>query len=1366
MAEQTRHDVVNQTRSGGDPSPSDVPASKPDKESAGGDVGGISDNAVTAQGDSSTVGQHADEKNEKNDVSASPTEKNENEKPSGGPAADSSKQGPGAVATRALELNGVASGSDGGEDTGSLGGSESDTSRADSRHHTRTGSVKKPTTFKPVSFTKFSVPKAPGSAPPSKIGDKVTLSSSSSSASPQPSTRPRLVAKTTSGLRDSASKPITTGLKSAGTGPDPSQVWNKNRPVQPPPTKHLTDEELKQQYGIHMTSRIQEDGSGTEAKWADIDDDEDDWAPETIEWNDGTKITLTHTESVSASGQDAKGSKDVKDTPPPADQSTSRDTAKVLFSKSSTTVGPNATVLRLGANADKQQQQQAKASSSSSKVGNEKPTLTAKSPPVKSPWAPLPPVDKVSPVNPPVQAQPSMRFPQREQQGSDTARGSMPTREIAADDFNRSWRDSHTNGPRELYNSQSGRYEPVTDTRKGPSRNEPPMRTPSLLQRPTHNEQTGPAEPSPAFQTHRTSNQEGGHWTRRRASSNVSGGSGSYGRRMSLGRPDGLSKWNNIQRGSQANGMLEQSTSPSETSHSKEAAAREVSPNQQSTGPWQPRTSGNMIYAPPGSHAGAPHTAAPSNEQNGAQVPEEDPIAMQQRIMREKRLEARQRRLEQEQREEAERRERIRLKLEALGPLPPKDSTKEKSKTQDEPAATKPTTKEPTAPSSTSPAIQSPPKPPVPEPTGEPKQYGMMKVHHPESVKKLVATSERTSEKPSTSGASNRQVASPTRDVEADAAKPNGILQHEESSHNRNQDQHREQPALDDKGPQWRANLNNNQSSYSPWGPGSKLGSHTSPSANPWKPLSSDKTLGNGTFDRNLATFASRELPLRGHVGLSEPPPIGPISTNSDKIGGPQPFSGSRISQENQPSLATSLPSPEPKHAPYEPFNPIARPRPIGPPGSHSNHWQAEPRRPSETATTAWHNFHAVAAKKDAEDSERFHRELNAMRDEGPASLQVSFNETWRQVRTGDQAGQRQVIGVARANDAPGTLPPLHGFDAAVDGLPFAENHSRPFSNVTGRGSRFFPPTTDFKRVVSVDEGRARSPSPPPPEEISTHPAFTGDSQRPLVHLPTPKPVVKLPPKTNPPPSKPATFASMVAATPATPIRPPNPSAGATSWQDRINGLFGKAPTEKKNILAVASATKEPLDVQSHPSPAAVSFPQMTESDLQKDAGKVTSKEVEEEEEIFEDREAGSLPVVRVPNMAPPMAWRAALPPPPRLRPKILKPMQVHSIEPYVVGLFDKDASGNLQVLIHLPGSENTKSVTLPKKSGNHGSRQKGTSNFRARKHTKPRDASGGFNASQGSKRQGAHPKGNTSSSRGGFGQGSWGPRVPAGVAH
>lgn len=88
---------------------------------------------------------------------------------------DNGKSGPGPVASRALELNGVSSTSDGGEDTGSQGGSESDTSRTDGRQNTRAASAKKPTTFKPVTFAKFSVPKAPGAAAPPKAGDKGTF---------------------------------------------------------------------------------------------------------------------------------------------------------------------------------------------------------------------------------------------------------------------------------------------------------------------------------------------------------------------------------------------------------------------------------------------------------------------------------------------------------------------------------------------------------------------------------------------------------------------------------------------------------------------------------------------------------------------------------------------------------------------------------------------------------------------------------------------------------------------------------------------------------------------------------------------------------------------------------------------------------------------------------------------------------------------------------------------------------------------------------------------------------------------------------------------------------------------------------------
>jgi hypothetical protein len=65
MAEQTSQDVVNQTRSGGEPSSSDVPASKNDKYSAEGGEGritkiefkfqGKSDNTEQTQRDTKTM---------------------------------------------------------------------------------------------------------------------------------------------------------------------------------------------------------------------------------------------------------------------------------------------------------------------------------------------------------------------------------------------------------------------------------------------------------------------------------------------------------------------------------------------------------------------------------------------------------------------------------------------------------------------------------------------------------------------------------------------------------------------------------------------------------------------------------------------------------------------------------------------------------------------------------------------------------------------------------------------------------------------------------------------------------------------------------------------------------------------------------------------------------------------------------------------------------------------------------------------------------------------------------------------------------------------------------------------------------------
>ncbi|KAJ5635638.1 uncharacterized protein N7484_008951 [Penicillium longicatenatum] len=1343
MAEQNSRDVVDQTLSGGEPSPSDVPASTTDKTSAGEDAGETKNIAPTSETQIISEQQSNDVTR---DTPESQGKRTGGDKDTGSSSMvgtvdgieednqlnwlqDASKQGAGLVASRALELNGLASASDGGDDTASQGGSESDTSRTDGRHHTQTGSVKKPSTFKPMSFTKFTVPKAPGVPAPPKAPEKVPSASTTPLGTPQPSSRPRLVAKTTSGMRDSTSKTGAGGAKSGGSGPDPNQVWNKNRPVQPPPQKHLTDEELKQQYGIHMTSRIQEDAGGTESKWADIDDDEDDWAPETIEWTDGTKVTLTHTDHPPPPEESVPVPKEA----PPPEQIAVQETPRIAAPKPTTSVGPNPTVLRLGASAERQ----AKAASISSRGTNDRMPSGSTSPaplPAKSPWAALPPVERVSPVNPPLQPPPVSQprgghanYPHRE----DGHHGGFPPQEIAADDFNRTWRETTSGAPRELYNSRSGRYEPVADNRKPSWRQDQGPRPPAVLQRPSHGEHAGPAEPSAAFQTHRSSHQDGMGWNRRRTSSNVSGGSGSFGRRLSFSRDAPPPRYNDARRGSHANGMADPALMGREPGQ-----VRESSPN---------RHAGAGLPAPP-SLSMASESSAVENQPApivAPEVPQEDPLVLQERIMKEKRLEARQRRLEQEEQEKQAREERIRQKLAALGPPPDK---KRKDSIE---------SRKPQAPvSNTSPAavVSSPPKPPVPEPTGEPKQYGMMKVHHPDSVKKLVAANERerAAEKQTDKTSPHlRRAVSPHHDSSHPPTAPSSI--HHPPTEPRPQD-----PKVDDQDGQRRGNLNVSNS-YAPWSTGPNLPS-TSPSVNNlWKPLSSDRTLGNGIFDPSLGGFPSRELPLRGQLNLDQPT---------------MPSASSFPPQEA--ATIPSLPSPETRHVSYDPLSPIGRPGPIGPPSSQTPQWQAD-------RVNAWQNFGLIAKEREGEAGDKFRQQFketqkrrqeiqHANRDQ-PAKPPSTINHLWRKVVLSDDGVRRTTAAPATDDPKASTQPPiepalepviepvrrnvdvqhnnqtlkpatsssnpLNSLETPADGLSFADSHARSHTNVPARSSRFFPHVSEQPKLYSNGPGR------------------------PLVHFPPAKPVVKLPPKAVVAvPAPPRTFASMAAAPPqASPT--PVPSSAAISWQEKFNGLFGKKTSpEKKSVLAVASATKEPLDVQLPAAAVSVSFPNQVEVEVsvQTGDGDLAARQVAEAEAIFEDREPGSQPGVRVPNMAPPAAWHASGPPPlSRTRFKQLKPMQVQSIDSYWFGTGERDNHGNTRVAVRVPGQETCQTVLMPRKPGQN--RHRNSSNPKnARKGPKPRDASGGstWNKKSSSSQQSNAP---TSSPRHQSRNASWGPR-------
>ncbi|KAJ5205724.1 ATPase F0 complex subunit F mitochondria [Penicillium cf. griseofulvum] len=1246
MAEQSNRDVVDQTLSGGEPSPSDVPASTNDNLSAGGDAGKTEHIAMaTATSNNSNLN------NPQNDEKTNTLDSRGKEPPVTRTLEDTSKQGAGVIATRVLELNGLASASDGGDDTASQGGSESDASRSDGRNPTHSGSVKKPAGFKPVSFAKFSVNKVPGAPTPPKVPEKAPTSTTPL-GTPQSSSRPRLVAKTTLGMRDSFSKTGAGGGKPGGSGPDPNQVWNKNRPVVPAPPKHLTDEELKQQYGIHMTSRIQEDGAvSSEAKWADIDDDEDDWAPETIEWTDGTKVNLTQHHTEPAPAPSHREPKEL----PPVEPSIVKEPPKIV-PKPTVSMGSRAMVLKVGANAERQ----ARTASASSNGTNDKvpSSSTSPAPPSKSPWAPLPPVERVSPVIAPVQPHQqrmSARYPQRDD--GHHAPTSMPPKEIAADDFNRAWKDQ-SDLP-QLFNPRSSQYEPVAETRRGSWRHDQHPRAPAVLQRP--NDQTsGPAEPSAAFQTHRSSHQDGMGWGgRRRTSSNVSGGSGGFGRRMSVGRFDPPPRYNDARRGSQVNGMGDSAIVGHEQHHGKDEI-----PLSGPNGTARPAVDVGM--------SPVETQAVPLVPQE----PQEDPVALQERIMKEKRLEARQRRIEQEEKEEAAKKERIRQRLAAMGPAPEKKT---------------------------------------PE-TRNPPLFNLNLILNLNLTLTLFIL-----HKPLPNF--------PIHPSILFLHPPNLLFQNPIG--NRNSMSKASDTKLDEHGTQWQGNLTSTSSWSHP-----NIAVPSTSAKNLWKPFGSDRTptLGNGIFDQPLGTFASREN-LLGQLGM-----------DSSNMPTPPKFSA-----PNEPT--DSLPSPEARHPSFDPLNPIGRPSPIGPPSNRNR------------SLNDWNTFHENALEKEAQNNKDFLKRLHD-RQKGvppPPPPPVVFTETWKKTRATEdgrrivtQVTERVVnndedIAKAKAAAANQQSNPLTSLDTPMDGLNVSDIGARPTGNVPTRSSRFFPPASEQSKRQFAEKERS-SPSPPPPEEVTSHPVYSGDSTRPHVNLPTPKPpkpVVKLPPKAIGAPAPPPTFASMAAAPP----RNAAPPSTALSWQDKINGLFGKTtPTQKKSVLAVTSATKEPLPV--HAAPVSVSIPQ-TKISSQSGDGDIAVRQVNEQDEMFEDREPGSLPAVRVPNMAPQNSWSATRPSE-RSRGKNFKPVQAQSIQPFLVGHNDRDSHGNTRASVFLPGGSEPKGVLIQRKAGptrGRNTNNNGSINARPRKgiNNKSGDVSGG------SKK----PTGNTVSRQQPRQRSGWSPEPP-----
>ncbi|KAI1642148.1 uncharacterized protein F4817DRAFT_309263 [Daldinia loculata] len=1073
------------------------------------------------------------------------------------------------------------------------GGSDTETSKArlgDKNHARTSSSLKKPQSFKSVSVNRTFL--ASKSTTNSTSRPDSSANSASTAPLPAPSasaSRLKLVAKSGSSLGGSTKTLSSNGKPAAA--PDPNTVWNRNRPAAQPEQKKLSDEELMHKYGIHMAGRLGPEDTKGQSNWADIDDDEE-WEPETITWTDGTKITLPPPDEIVPSPGTVHATLSKEPAPAPPKSKSPAPTPSATESPS----------LRPGTLASSK--------SLVLKGAPEKPTLVAKPPapptPAKSPWARLPPIEKVPPGQPDLSSLASSSRPPVRDAATMSATP-PPTKEIAADDFSRSgFREGHTGNHSQLFNSHSGRYEPVTD-RRG-SRNDAHGRQPAVLQRPQHHDQQGPAEPSAAFQTSRTSAHEA-PFGRRRGSSNVSGTSGIMAHR--LGKPYDIPPPPEVIQ-SQA-GSVVGAESPISTTFSP--VNNQITPRLQPSHPYQPRPSPGQTYATP--QYNPPSADAPSNE---------DEFAVQRRVMRERREQAIKRRLEQEAREEEARKARIAEKLKAMGPPPERKSAKKEGKNE----------------SSTQPVY--PGRTSIPSTSDE----------KPEALSKATADSTATVNKNKSN--TDRQVNGDAKQPPTQAGKPSMAKSQSAASWP-------EAPQHPERFTSWVGSSQN--SSRNVWGaPGNdrSLGNGT---------FNPDLGTLPDAHPAPITERIHRPAPI-GPPRSSSQQPVRPETMSSNRIPpiGPPRGRPSNIPEQDLSSswntFTTNVQEDDRRRAaemqdlihsheknPTIPIKDTWRPRgniqdtKRGSANPFTNHNEAQPSG-------------SFNGSRHIGRDERLRPELSAeeiAKRKGLMPSDFAARDAARDAAR--EAAAKEVNGIRPEF---GRQPPVGHTGRNVPG-PATQPRS---------SSRFFPSARDVSTQDNgaQEEARGKSPTPPPPT-ADGHPVYDGDVTRPHVALPPARPVVKLPPPTNSaapsplvPSAKPAPISFAAAA--AAPVRGnaqatvPRPSsrgkgyagipqkpheiASQENWQDKINSLMGKKPVHQAKSMAIDSSSKIALEHTHSYDPATVALPGLSHSvsSIASDDSDYTSKEMAEE--CFGEQEMGSLPAVRLPNEAPDALWQAVEP--------------------------------------------------------------------------------------------------------------------------
>lgn len=960
-----------------------------------------------------------------------------------------------------------------------------------------------------------------------------------------------------------------------------------------------------------MASRLEEEDTQGQNKWADLDDDDDDWTPEAITWTDGTKTTLPHTDEGHAHEESPRPREAEPDKPrspaPPAASVPSATQPKPAGLPSG-----KGLILRSAA--------------------PEKPMLVAKPPvpqqPAKSPWATLPPVDRTSPSAPDhsvpfTRGGPRDPILPRNSLGNNMGPPPHPAREFAADEFGRSsWRDGASHGHRELFNSQSGRYEPVPD-RRGSFRGGDQPRHPSVLQRPTGPDQ--PAEPSGAFQTRRAS-QDGGHFGRRRGSSNVSGGSGSAFQRPVKG-PDGPVDAAVFQRSGSHAGSVGSPISPAAAPASYGRYPPQPLQPGYAPGPSPGTSFAGLNQGPPG---GVPQAPAPQGM---------DDIEYQKKLMRERTELARKRRQEQEAAEEAAKNERIRKKLEAMGPPPKKKGDK----------------------SEASPAKEEPPKP--------------------------VQIQKRAQAEPPTTP--SRTHAQPHAPAPAHDGEPAGAKADRRVSDQHHPDQHQTDNGLPaprrlSQGQDSRQNLwgSGRPDRLGGWAPGAQP-----PIRNVWGSPNNDRGLGNGTFNPDLGRIPGSQ-PQTG----KGPSPIGPPA--------PPPAEQPRTRQAQAP----------------------------GPIGSRLARYGQQ----GDLLSSRW-------ANSVIEGDKRLAAERAAERGMSIEESQPSIKDTWRPVGVATE-GQRLQTGSHPAGEpapAAQTAPaPAGVIGSGAGGSILQQPGQAPSSQA--RTSRFFPSRDIRTDGTTSRSPRAASPTPPPPT-LEDHPVYDGSAVHPNVSLPKPHPVVKLPPaaavqsqklqaqQAQQAHGRPAPFSwanpTPYAASAASQQQPRRSGEKTTQkdWQKRFDTLLNNDNKHSPSKpMVVDASSKNALDHTLVEDLATVSLPS---SGFFRGAPTVPAQARESKpmaEECFDEPEIGSLPLVKLPHLAPDAAWQPAQVPAKSLPKRFV--IQATAAEPFRFAI--ESAHGGSAVRIHFPGMGSIKTATVPSSPAGRRSGKSGRGHRGSHRSSEKRDTS------------------------------------------